>query len=363
MQTSAGAERTVRVASVPATHVYVRRLAHAQVERLEDPSGDDLRTPRFLDPGWWCRHGDPPDLLHVHFGFEFYDPGQLAELAAVLRDRGVPLVYTVHDVRNPNHETSDLHDAGLSVLVPAADGLVTLTHAAADAIEARFGRRPMVLPHPHVAELDDMRAVAGVPDGEGYRLVIHFKSLRPNMLRSELLAAAADVARRRTDLLLEVRLHCDVVSPEGKNHDPALVAMACDLADEGLVELRVHPYLAHHDLLHVVAAADGFVLPYSFGTHSGLLELCRDLGTAVIAPSCGGYADQGAHHVFSVDPRGRFDAASFRLALDEAVETGPPEPLSPALRRRQRESVARAYYELYLRLLRAGDPVARPLVL
>ncbi len=50
-----------RVASVPATHVYVRRLAHPAVERLRDPSGDDHRTPCFLDPDWWdAPAGRPP---------------------------------------------------------------------------------------------------------------------------------------------------------------------------------------------------------------------------------------------------------------------------------------------------------------
>ena len=41
------------------------------------------------------------------------------------------------------------------------------------------------------------------------------------------------------------------------------------------------------------------VLPYRFGTHSGWLEACFDLGTAVIAPSCGFYRQQ--------HPCGEFD--------------------------------------------------------
>ena len=40
------------------------------------------------------------------------------------------------------------------------------------------------------------------------------------------------------------------------------------------------------------AALDVSVLPYRFGTHSGWLEACFDLGTAVVAPSCGFYAEQ-----------------------------------------------------------------------
>lgn len=345
----------MHVASVPATHVYVRRLQHPDVVRLEDPSGDDLRTPCFLDPGWWSERSDPPDLLHVHFGFEFYDPGQIRELADVLDEHEIPLVYTAHDLRNPNHRTPDLQDAGLAVLLERADALVTLTASAADEVERRCGCRPVVLPHPHVAPLDRIEA-ARCRSGEtrdAYRLLLHFKSLRPNMVAAPLLEAAADVARDDDELSLEVRLHCDVVSPRGDNHDPELVALACDLADEGLVDLGVHPYLDDESLWDLVESVDGFVLPYRFGTHSGLLELCRDLGTAVIAPSCGSYADQGAQWVFESDEEHGFDPASFRSALRSAVAAGPPPPLAADARARQRRQVAAEYVRLYRRCLGA----------
>ena len=56
------------------------------------------------------------------------------------------------------------------------------------------------------------------------------------------------------------------------------------------------------------------VLPYRFGTHSGWLEACFDLGTAVIAPSCGFYGQQHPCGVFTytVDA---FDADSLRAAV------------------------------------------------
>ena len=41
------------------------------------------------------------------------------------------------------------------------------------------------------------------------------------------------------------------------------------------------------------------MLPYRFGTHSGWLEACFDLGTAVIAPSCGFYGQQHPCGVFT----------------------------------------------------------------
>lgn len=343
----------VTVASVPATHVYVRRLAHPQVQWLVDPSGDDRHTPCFLDPAWWARVERPPDLLHVHFGFEYDDPQRLAALVEVLRARRVGLVYTVHDLRNPNHATPHLQDAGLEILIPAADRLITLTDWAADQIQRRWGRQAMVLPHPHVAELDQLGRPPSRHDGP-HRVGIHFKSLRVNMVATPLLAAAADVARARDDVVLNIHLHCDVMSPWGRNHDPELVALACDLADEGVAHLEVHPYLDHDELVAVVADCDSWVLPYRFGTHSGLLELCQDLGTAIVAPTCGGYGDQGAQHLFTSDETVGFDAASFRGALHDAVTAGPATPLSTRFRGRQRRNVARAHREIYLQVRSAA---------
>jgi hypothetical protein len=154
----------IRVASVPAGHVYVRHLADPSggdgVVRLDDPvpPGPDVPAgqwwpPAMLSPGWVLDHHQEFDVFHVQFGFDAQDAGRLGALVDALRAVRKPLVYTVHDLRNPHHSDSQAHDAHLDVLIPHADGLVTLTAGAAAQVAARWGRRPTVLPHPHVVEL------------------------------------------------------------------------------------------------------------------------------------------------------------------------------------------------------------------
>ena len=58
------------------------------------------------------------------------------------------------------------------------------------------------------------------------------------------------------------------------------------------VELCEHDYFTDAELWDYLLGLDVSVLPYRFGTHSGWLEACHDLGTAVIAPTCGFYAEQ-----------------------------------------------------------------------
>ena len=48
------------------------------------------------------------------------------------------------------------------------------------------------------------------------------------------------------------------------------------------------------DLDRYLRRAHVSVLPYRWGTHSGWLELARDLGTRIVAPDCGYYTDQWA---------------------------------------------------------------------
>ena len=139
----------IRVLSIPAGHVYVQHLAHPDVpgvRRIDDPPVNSTAPaaqwwpPRALDARWLRRHAGEFELVHLHFGFDGQSPAQLREMAGTLAELGKPFVYTVHDLRNPHHDTHTLHDEQLDVLVPAADRLITLTPGAAEEIKDRWGR-------------------------------------------------------------------------------------------------------------------------------------------------------------------------------------------------------------------------------
>lgn len=346
----------IRVVSVPATHVYVRRLEHPQVVRLDDPSGDDLRTPSFLSPEWVAENAATFDVFHVHFGMEFYDPSRIAAVADVLDAAAVPLVYTCHDLRNPNHLTSNLHDAHLDVLVPRAAEVVTLTTCAADVLRARYGRKVTVLPHPHVVPAGTLRwrQARPRPGHEGYLVGVHFKSMRPNMCGPSLLRPALEAARGEAALRVRVDVHHDVVDPSSPRYDAELSDLVWSAAaDRGAVlDLHVHHYLSDDELWDYLESIDAFVLPYTFGTHSGLLEACKDLGTSVIAPDCGGYAEQGAQHLFHVT-EGGIDADSLQRAMVGASRRPPPEPIPVGERLEERREIAGGYVAVYRRAVAA----------
>ena len=92
------------------------------------------------------------------------------------------------------------------------------------------------------------------------------------------------------------------------------------------------------------------VLPHRFGTHSGWLEACRDVGTAVVAPSCGFYAEQWAEVRTAVhDEVHGLQEGSLSRAVEQALASSPPPPADPAWRAEQLDSVRRTHAEVYAR--------------
>ena len=88
------------------------------------------------------------------------------------------------------------------------------------------------------------------------------------------------------------------------------------------------------------------VLPYRFGTHSGWLEACHDLGTAVLAPDCGYYAEQAPCLLYGHD-EDRLDVASLQAAVRRTHAGRPAWRADPDGRRAQRERIAAVHAAVY----------------
>lgn len=355
MKAASDNQLPVVVASVPASHVYVRHIASEQgdgVVRLPDPEPTDPQRsaqqvwwpPVMLQPSWVENHDF--DVFHIQFGFDAWTPEELRALVASLRRTGRPLVHTVHDLRNPHHRDRRQHDAQLDVLIPAADAVITLTDGAAKEIADRWRRDARVLPHPHVVPFERMRRPRDRASDGSFRVGLHVKSLRASMNPSRLLSDLVHAVRGIPGGVLQVNGHRDVLTSDGLRRDALLAQRLEDLAASGDVDLRIHDFMSDEALWDYLTSVDVSVLPYSFGTHSGWLEACRDLGTAVVAPSCGYYADQGPVHTYTHDEQG-YDGQSLRDAVMAAWANGRITPLTVEARRSQRAEIARGHHDIY----------------
>jgi hypothetical protein len=315
--------------------------------------------PRALDADWL--RGSAPDVLHVHFGFDSYAPEQLQQAVEVLRAAGSALVVTVHDLHNPHFADRSRHLAQLDVLVPAADEVLTLTDQAAGEILARWDRVATVVPHPHIVPLD--RIPAG-PEPRQLRRVgpgavaadrevvigLHAKDLRANVDPFSALPGVAEAAWRLRDRGVPARVRVDVREDPQDVEALHRLRAACAAYGVGLWE---HGRLADDELYADLRSLDVTVLPYAFGTHSGWLEMCRDLGVPVAVPDLGCFAGQATSPAVETfapgDSAALSDAILALLARRDAIR-----PADPAARRAQRESVAAEHERLYARALAAA---------
>ena len=355
----------LRIASVPEGHVYVRHLSAAdgsdRVRRLPDPPPLDADAtpgqwwpPAMLSAGWVRAHQAEFDIFHIHFGFDALEASDLAALVAELRRWDKPLVYTVHDLQNPHHTDTVAHDSHLNVLIPAAAALVTLTPGAAAVIEERWGRKATVIPHPHIVDFDRM-ALPTPARGDEFVIGVHAKSVRASMDPQPVIQALVSALPELPHSRLQVNIHRDVFDEDGRRHDPVLAGYLRRADRLGRLDLRVHDCFTDDELWEYFEGLDVSVLPYRFGTHSGWLEACFDLGTTVLAPSCGFYAEQQRVLTFSMDQRG-LDGDSLQQALRSAYVERPHWQASVADRRRQRDGIAAGHRALYHRVLSERTP-------
>jgi len=349
----------IRVASIPANHPYVRHLAapdgEGRVVRLPDPAPDvpdplpgQWWPPVMLDTGWVAAQHREFDLAHLHFGFDAATPAELTSWTAELARHGRPLIFTVHDLTNPHFVDQTRHEAHLDVLIPAADELITLTTSAAALIEQRWGRRASVIPHPHVVPLQNLHPEPRAAAGD---LVIgmHAKSLRANVDPLPVLRALDAVTKQHARTVIQLNVHPDVLQ-RSDERAAGLREWLSGRESDGGWRIEVHPMFTDDELWRYLRSIDVYVLPYRFGTHSGWLEACVDVGTGVLVPDIGCYADQHGHPSFGrsgdwVDRAGLTELVG-RLHADRSAATPPPPD-----RAAQRRWIAAEHERIYLRAL------------
>lgn len=356
----------IRIASIPAEHPYIRHLATpsggVSIRLLDDPfpaGPGQWQPPVMLDADWVRDNADSFDVMHLHFGVESFTTEHLSDFVAALREVGRPLIYTVHDLVNPQLDDQTRHLEHLAVLVDGADELVTLTEGAADEVARRFGRRPTVIAHPHVLPLD-----SAVPAGalaEPYVIGVNLRDLRPNIDGERVVRCLAEaVSTLRAsgiDAVGRVHLRERVRDADAAERIVRLAEPASD-GETAIVDLIRTERLSDEDLADSIAMLDVALLPYHHGTHSGWAELCFDLGVPVAGPDVGYAAEQHPEDFARFDPD---DPDSLVGAILDLVigrgsrpGTGARRALVAARRAERRltlDHIERTHLEIYERVL------------
>ncbi|GLY15859.1 hypothetical protein Kisp01_28740 [Kineosporia sp. NBRC 101677] len=327
-----------RVLQIPGDHPYVHQVCPSPF-RFEGSPGA-VPSPA-LTPQWLSQHRGEFDVVHLHFGYEHLDVDEMRHWIMHLGRLRVPLVLTVHDLRNPHQDTPEAHDRHLDLLVPAAAVVLTLTAGAAAEIRRRWGRRAQVVPHPAIF---DRSLLSRRPAPGPQKIVgIHLKDLRRNVVGPDQVVRAALSGAQAAGARLRIDLH------PGVRNRPEL-QLTRSLAEQGLLDLVVHERFSDADLAGYLKGLHTYVLPNRFGTHSGWLEACRDTGTRIVAPSCGYYADQWDEVLtYQHDEVTGLSAASLTRAVRRSLEAGPVQPATPGFRAAQLQQVQAQHADVYRR--------------
>ncbi|HEX6342235.1 glycosyltransferase [Umezawaea sp.] len=297
-----------------------------------------------LEPGWLRTHHARFDLLHLHFGYEHLSARDLRSVVETLRALGKPLVLTVHDLRNPHQVDPGPHREALDVLIPSADAVITLTRGAADQIASTWGRVATVVPHPHVVDPERARRTSARGERDRFVVGVHAKSMRANC---DAVAVAEQLARTTSTLpgsRLVVHAHDD---EDGRR--------AADELEQRGVAVTVGPPFSDSELYDYLEGLDVSVLPHRFGTHSGWLEACYDLGTTVLAPDCGFYQEQAPCLLYHRTETA-LDLDGLDAALRRAHSQRPRWRADPDERGVARSAITSAHNEVYRAVVSAVRP-------
>jgi beta-1,4-mannosyltransferase len=344
---------SARVQPVPSAHPYPLRirLPGGAFRHRDDPvvpgaEGGPWWPPPALRAEWVRDHAHEVDLVHLHFGFDAERPADLEAWCDALDGHGIPLVLTLHDVVNPHFADQREHRRRLDVLVPRATTVVTLTGGAASDIHTAWGRSVEVVPHPHVAPLALIGAPRSRRPGE-FVVGLHLKSLRANVRPAALVEALVDVLGDLPGAVLSVHLHREVTDPVHPRHDGPLLHRLTELDAQGRLRLTVHEPHTDDELWSYLEGLDLSVLPYAFGTHSGWLEACHDLGTPVLAPRTGHWVEQRPCLTYASPLAGVLDPAELRHIVGWAYDQRPTWAATREGRRREQSEVARRHEAIY----------------
>jgi hypothetical protein len=298
-----------RVLHLPGHTPYARKLRGARFEpvngmsdRVAVPFGASV--PWLLDQPTW----DFFDVAHLH-SVELVGYEELERLTERLGRVGKPLIYTAHEVLPNIEQDRQEFSRKTGLILSAAQGAVTLTPWAQRQLceqQKLPSSQVEVLPHGYAVQPGHRTGPYEVRHRELTLGV--YGALRPNRC----VEVALDVWRHVFDkgsFKGALRLLLRSINAADVGRYSATLAKAVGLLGDGVPsDIRLMSSTASDaEIISFCQASSTILLPYSWASHSGQLELAHDLGLPMIAPELGGLLGQVAFHQGPAPPLLWFD--------------------------------------------------------
>ncbi|MEZ0491222.1 GDP-mannose--glycolipid 4-beta-D-mannosyltransferase [Kineococcus sp. TBRC 1896] len=250
-----------------------------------------------------------------------------------LRSRGIPLVWTAHNVK-PHEDGPAAEHRVLERFAKQVDVSLTMTGAS----PVRVGRERVMIPHAHYRHLYGHALPTAAPDAVPGRL-LHFGIIRPYKGVEGLLAAFEDVEVPGATLHVAGHPH------------PGQAALVVAVVARDPRVTAVLRYLADDELATEILRSQLVVLPYRGQMHnSGTLLAALSLGRPVLVPR----SPTNTALAQTVGPEWiiQYDGDLSASTLSEALaQTAGSSARTPDLSAHDPDVVASAHLAVYRRLL------------
>ena len=285
----------VRVLHLPCDLPYTQKLSSPVIHVINGTRlADESEVPWKVTFDWLCAREDLTffEVLHIHF-FEGTPLETLHRALDKCLSGGRRIIFTVHETAPmfPRHRPA--YQAGLDTICAAAHRVITLTRGGAAALLTRVPcveGRLVVIPHGFVLDPDAPawgRAGSGGPRVE-YAL---YGAFRPNRDTYTLLLNwyfGLLHHRARLNILSRAIAPRDLQDPA--LHLPQIMAFLQGASERIRVVMAPHP--TDEQVVDFLSRCDVLLMPYTWGSHSGQLELAFDLGLLPVISDVGFYAEQ-----------------------------------------------------------------------
>lgn len=293
-------------AARPRPHVAVAPADHVYVDRVVDRDEVDLSAAPTIDlVDWLARGAGAPDVLHLHIGLARID--DLASVRTAARALRLPVVVTLHHHPDLGHDESAIGD-----LCREAASVIVHDTADAGVLRQRWDIDAYVQPHPHVAPIPAIAAATTRVRRPPWRI-----GIAPS-------GAEQHTPVVRTALARVLQTRDDVVA----------VAQGMHVQDPG-----------HVAAVEWTRTLDALVLTGTIARRAWV-ELARDLGVAVVAPTAPAVVEPGLVVTYSAHGRLPLEAEVAR-AISRACDLLPATPIDPATRLEECRRVRDSHTALY----------------
>jgi len=292
--------KPLRILHIPGRTPYARKLSGDTFSIINESISDGVAVPRDASFEWVRRQAtlDFCDVLHIQ-SLELAELPAIEEVLQRAASKGKGIVITIHDVGPLFPDDGDAFAKRINLACQFAKGVVTLTDCARQQISSRFGLSPAnisIIPHGSVLPTSHHLWTHKSVRNQLFSLGM-FGGVRPNR---SFLTATVNALYGLEPETVRVKILSRGLNPIEVEYGSEALQLAFLAASDPRFSFKLSPFPDDDEIADFVSSLDVLVLPYLFGTHSGQLELAKDLGVRVIAPGFGCYREQWRIHSASV---------------------------------------------------------------